>query len=155
MMSAMNYEIDNLDRSILRILQKDARTPYLEIARELDVSGGTIHVRINKMKDAGLLRGTRQQVDYRALGLDVTAMVGIRVAGAHGIREICAKLKEIPEIVEIHYTTGAFSLIAKVVTRNMGDLYELLAGKLREHEAIGSTETFLVLNTELEREPAL
>ena len=81
MMSAMNYEIDNLDRSILRILQKDARTPYLEIARELDVSGGTIHVRINKMKDAGLLRGTRQQVDYRALGLDVTAMVGIRVAG--------------------------------------------------------------------------
>ena len=151
----MNYEIDNLDRNILRILQADARTPYLEIARELDVSGGTIHVRINKMKEAGLLRGTRQQMDYRGLGFDVTAMVGIRVAGAHGIKEICDKLRDIPEIVEIHYTTGAFSLIAKVVARNMGDLYQLLAGKLREHEAIGSTETFLVLNTELEREPDL
>jgi Lrp/AsnC family transcriptional regulator for asnA, asnC and gidA len=151
----MDYQIDNLDRDILRILQRDARTPYLEIARELAVSGGTIHVRIGKMKDAGIIRGTKQQLDYRALGYDVTALVGIRVAGAHGIKDICAKLQEIPEIVEIHYTTGAFSLIAKVVARNMSDLYSLLAGRLREHQAIGSTETFLVLNTELEREPAL
>jgi Lrp/AsnC family transcriptional regulator for asnA, asnC and gidA len=151
----MNYEIDKLDQGILRILQQDARTPYLEIARELDVSGGTIHVRIGKMKEAGIILGTKQQLNYRALGFDVTALVGIRVAGAHGIKDICEKLREIPEIVEIHYTTGAFSLIAKVMARNMSDLYELLAGKLREHEAIGSTETFLVLNTEEEREPQI
>lgn len=149
----MDYEIDKLDRNILRILQADARTPYLEMARELDVSGGTIHVRIAKMKEAGVILGTKQQVNYRALGYDVTALVGIRVAGAHGIKEICEQLKEIPEIVEINYTTGAFSLFAKVMTRNMSDLYELLAGTLREYEAIASTETFLVLNTELERDP--
>ena len=151
----MNYQIDNLDRGILRILQRDARTPYLEIARELDVSGGTIHVRIGKMKDAGIILGAHQQLDYRALGFDVAALVGIRVAGAHGIKDICEKLREIPEIVEIHYTTGAFSLFAKVIARNMGDLYSLLAGRLREHEAIASTETFLILNTEEEREPQL
>jgi Lrp/AsnC family transcriptional regulator for asnA, asnC and gidA len=151
----MNYEIDKLDRDILRILQRDARIPYVEIARELHVSGGTIHVRIGKLKEAGIILGTRQQLDYRALGFDVAALVGIRVAGAHGIKDICDKLRAIPEIVEIHYTTGAFSLIAKVITRNMSDLYSLLAGKLREHEAIASTETFLILNTEEEREPML
>lgn len=151
----MNYEIDNLDRGILRILQRDARTPYLEIARELDVSGGTIHVRIGKMKEAGIILGTKQQLDYRALGYDVSALVGIRVAGAHGIKDIVEQLREVPEIVEISYTTGAFSLFAKVIARNMGELYSLLAGRLREYEAIASTETFLILNTEEEREPQL
>lgn len=151
----MDYQIDNLDRGILRILQRDARTPYLEIARELDVSGGTIHVRIGKMKDAGIILGTKQQLNYRALGYDVNALIGIRVAGAHGIKEIVEQLREVPEIVEIHYTTGAFSLFAKVIARNMGELYTLLAGRLREYEAIASTETFLILNTEEEREPQI
>jgi Lrp/AsnC family transcriptional regulator for asnA, asnC and gidA len=151
----MDYEIDNLDREILRILQQDARTPYVEIARELNVSGGTIHVRVGKMKAAGVLLGTKQMVNYRALGYEVTALVGLRVTGASGIQDVCEKLKTIPEIVEVHYTTGAFSLIAKIMARSMADLYELLAGKLREHTAIASTETFLVLNTKLQREPEL
>jgi Lrp/AsnC family transcriptional regulator for asnA, asnC and gidA len=149
----MNYDIDNLDRGILRILQKDARTPYSEIARELDVSGGTIHVRLGKMREAGIILGTKQELNYRALGYDVSAIIGIRVAGAHGIDAISEKLREIPEIVEIYYTTGGYSLVAKVMARGMEDLHQLLASTLREHEAIGSTETFVILSTELGREP--
>lgn len=151
----MEYEIDNLDRGILRILQLDARTPYVEIARELDVSGGTIHVRVGKMKEAGVLLGTKQLVNHRALGYEITALVGLRVTGKSGIQDVCDKLETIPEIVEVMYTTGAFSLVAKIMARSMGDLYELLAGKLREHEAVASTETFLVLNTELQRDPQI
>ncbi len=155
MLRGMDYEIDNLDHGILRILQEDARTPYVEIARELDVSGGTIHVRVGKMKEAGVLLGTKQIVNHRALGYEVTALVGLRVTGESGIKDVCEKLKTIPEIVEVLYTTGTFSLVAKVMARSMGDLYELLAGKLREHSSIASTETFLVLNTELQRDPQL
>lgn len=154
-LGAMDYEIDKLDRQILRRLQADARTPYVEIARELDVSGGTIHVRVGKMKEAGVLLGTKQVVNHKALGYEVTALVGLRVTGPSGIKDVCEKLQSFPEIVEVHYTTGAFSLIAKIMARSMDDLYALLAGKLREHGAIASTETFLVLNTELQREPEL
>jgi Lrp/AsnC family transcriptional regulator for asnA, asnC and gidA len=151
----MNYQLDQLDRSILSILQRDARTPYTEIARELDVSGGTIHVRMGKMREAGIILGTKQELDYRALGYDVSAIIGIRIASAHGIDDICEKLREIPEIVEIYYTTGTYSLVAKVVARGMEDLHQLLAATLREHEAIASTETFVILSTEMHREPSL
>ena len=151
----MNYELDNLDRDILRILQREARTPYAEIARELDVSGGTIHVRLGKMKTAGIILGARQEINYRALGFDVAALVGIRIASAHGIDVICDKLRAMPEIVEIHYTTGGYSLVAKVIVRQMEDLHKLLAGKLREHEEIGSTETFVILGTLEDRDPQI
>ena len=69
--------IDTLDRQILRVLTKDARTPYAEMAKNFGVSPGTIHVRVEKMRQSGLIEGTKAIIDERKLGYDVCCFIGI------------------------------------------------------------------------------
>lgn len=147
----MDYEIDDVDRAILRALQADARTPFLEIARALGVSGGTIHLRVGRMKEAGLLRGTQVALDHEKLGYGVSAFVGIILSKAGASVETQQRLQAIPEIVEVHYTTGTYGLLAKVVVRTIPDLYAFLSEKLQAIEEIQSTETFVILHTSVER----
>ena len=149
----MDYQIDNLDRQLLDLLRCDSRRPYLEIARELGVSGGTIHQRMAKLKAAGVVTGSRLTIDYKLLGYDVSALVGIRLGRAGASKEIRNHLLEIPEIVELHYTTGTYSLLVKVVARSMQNFYELLSGRLQSFDAIQSTETFVILDTAVQRDP--
>jgi Lrp/AsnC family transcriptional regulator for asnA, asnC and gidA len=108
-----------------------------------------------KLKEAGIVTGARLALDYRALGYDVSALVGIRLLRAGASGEAMDRLKALPEIVEIHYTTGTYSLLVKVVVRNMAALYAFLSGKLQAFEEIQSTETFVILETALQREPEL
>ena len=151
----MEYQIDSLDRKLLNLLREDSRRPYLEIARELGVSGGTIHQRMAKLKEAGVVTGSRLMIDYGQLGYRVSALVGIRLARANAATGIRDHLLEIPEIVELHYTTGTYSLLVKIVARGMEDLYELLSERLQAFDDIQSTETFVILNTAVQRDPAL
>jgi Lrp/AsnC family transcriptional regulator for asnA, asnC and gidA len=151
----MANDIDVLDLNILEYLQADSRRPYLEIARNLNVSGGTVHARINKMKELGIIRGSKIIIDYEKLGFSIFSFVGVKLAKAGSTNEVQAALKAIPEIVEIHYTTGSYSLLLKVVARSMADLYRLLSSSLQRIEDIQSTETFVVLNSPLVREPSL
>lgn len=151
----MKYEIDSIDKSILELLRADSRTPYLEIARELGVSGGTVHQRMAKLKEAGIVTGAKLDLDYKALGYDVSALVGIRLARAGASGGVTDQLKAMPEIVEVHYTTGTYSLLIKVVLRNMTELHAFLSGKLQSFADIQSTETFVILETSLQREPEL
>jgi Lrp/AsnC family transcriptional regulator for asnA, asnC and gidA len=151
----MSYEIDDLDREILKRLQADGRAQFLDLARELKVSGGTIHSRVAKMKAAGIIRGYKVLVDASALGFGVSAFVGIILSKAGLSAKTRERLKAIPEIVEVHYTTGTYSLLAKVVVRTIPDLYALLSQKLQAIEAIQSTETFVILDTSVDRDIAL
>lgn len=148
----MNYEIDDLDRGILRRLQADGRAHFLDLARELGVSGGTIHARVNKMKAEGIIRGTKVLVDPAALGFGVQAFVGIILSKAGLSAKTRERLKALPEIVEVHYTTGTYSLLAKVIVKTIPDLYALLSQKLQGIEAIQSTETFVILDTSVDRD---
>jgi Lrp/AsnC family transcriptional regulator for asnA, asnC and gidA len=151
----MKYQIDSLDKKILGMLRSDSRLAYLEIARELGVSGGTIHQRMAKLKEAGIVTGASLTIDYQALGFDVAALVGIRLGRAGASVEVMDQLKSMSEIVEIHYTTGTYSLLVKVVVRNMAELYAFLSGKLQAFEDIQSTESFVILETAVQREPEL
>jgi Lrp/AsnC family transcriptional regulator for asnA, asnC and gidA len=151
----MSFEIDDLDREILKRLQADGRAQFLDLARELKVSGGTIHSRVAKMKAAGIIRGYKVLVDASALGFGVSAFVGIILSKAGLSAKTRERLKAIPEIVEVHYTTGTYSLLAKVVVRTIPDLYALLSQKLQAIEAIQSTETFVILDTSVDRDIAL
>ncbi|MFH1845265.1 MAG: Lrp/AsnC ligand binding domain-containing protein [bacterium] len=151
----MEYEIDSLDRDILRLLRDDARRPFLEVARQLGVSGGTIHQRVARLKKTGVITGSRLAIDYRLLGFNVAAFVGIQLTQANASAEVQRRLLEIPEIVEIHYTTGKYSLLARVTAHSVDDLYRLLSGELQSSPDIQSTETFVILDTAVEREAAL
>ncbi|MBP7865026.1 MAG: Lrp/AsnC ligand binding domain-containing protein [Acidobacteria bacterium] len=148
----MHCEIDNLDREILRRLQADARRPFLEIARELDVAGGTIHARVNRLKAEGVIRGTRIDLDHARLGYAVSAFIGVKLVKARDCREVQSRLQAIPEVVEVHYTTGAYSLFVKVGVRSMAELHALLFDHLQAIEEIQSTETFVILDSTVDRE---
>ena len=148
----MKYELDDLDKKILRFLQIDSRKPFLEIARDLNVSGGTIHSRVNRLRQEGVVRGSKIVIDYQALGYSVSAFIGIKLAEAGTFKNIEDKLAAIPQIVEVHYTTGSYSLLAKVAAENITALYDLLSNRLQKIKEIQSTETFVILNTSLNRE---
>ena len=139
-------KLDELDKKILEKLLSDSRTSYQEIARDLIVSGGTIHVRINKMKEAGVIKGSKLVLDVGKLGLEFQAFVGINLVNARDYKTVLEKLKDFPEIVEVHYTTGGFSLFAKTLTKNSKEFHLFLIEKLQSIQEIQSTETIISLD---------
>jgi len=147
--------LDDLDYQILNVLIKDSRTPYLEIARQFHVSGGTIHVRMNKMQEMGLIKGARLILDTNKLGYDVCCFIGIFLDKAASYPDVLVKLKEIKEIVELHYTTGAYSIFIKVICKSIPSLQDLLMNRLQVISGIQSTDTFITLSQPIDRNISL
>ena len=146
-----NLEIDKLDLEILSILMQDAQTPYTEIAKRLEVSGGTIHVRMRKLIGYGLVRGSHLDVDPTLLGYDIKAFVGVFLEKGCTYNEIAEALSQIPEITEIHYITGRYSVFLKIVCRNTRDLRNVLNDKIQAIAGVSRTETFISLEETLIR----
>jgi Lrp/AsnC family transcriptional regulator for asnA, asnC and gidA len=146
-----NYQIDNLDRKILELLQKDGRMAYTDIAKKLIVSGGTIHQRINKMTEAGIIKGTQVLINYEKIGYDVTTLLGIYLKSAKDLGKVIDKLKTMKEVVEVYYTTGAYALIIKVHNKNIKDFHHFLVDKLQNIPEIQSTESFICLDEPIKR----
>lgn len=149
------FEVDELDKSILRILMKDASVPYTDIARELNVSGGTIHVRMKKMSEAGVVTGSKLTVNPSLLGFDVCAFLGIYLEKGSAYKKALEQLKEIPEIVEIYYTTGIYNMFAKIICRDTAHLRNVLNDKIQIIDGVQRTETFISLDKSIEREISL
>ncbi|CDM68348.1 transcriptional regulator, AsnC family [Clostridium bornimense] len=143
--------LDELDLQILDILIKDSRTPFLEIARKCHVSGGTIHVRMKKMEDMGIIKGTKLMIDNSKLGYDVTCFMGIYLDKAASYPNVLESLNNIKEIVELHYTTGEYSIFMKVICKNISDLQDLLLNKIQAIEGIQRTDTLISLSQPIDR----
>ena len=140
------YEIDSVDRQILGILLQDARTPFIEIARKLIVSGGTIHQRVEKMKAAGIIEGSQITLNLKNLGFDVTVFIGVHLKSSKELAGVIKKLKAMPEVLEAHYTTGNYALLLKICTRSTSDFHRFLVEKLQPIEQVQATESFLSLD---------
>ena len=150
-----NSEIDNLDIQILSILMKNATTPYTEIAKELIVSGGTIHVRMKKLEDLGIIKGANLEINPQKLGYDVCAFLGIFLEKGSQYNEAVKKLKTVNEIVELHYTTGSWSIFAKIICRDTTHLREILNEQIQSVQGIQRTETFISLEESIKRQITL
>ena len=148
----VGHEIDELDLKILKILQQDSRRPFQEIARDLEVSGGTVHVRYNKLKEIGIIKGTRIIVDMQKLGFEVCAFVGINLHNARDYSAVVQKLRDIDEIIEVHSTTGAYNFFIKVVAKNTRGLHTFLTERLQNMPEVQSTETFISLDLPVDRD---
>lgn len=142
---ADHYEIDNVDLKILEILSKNAKKPYTEVAKLANVSGGTVHVRMRKMEEMGIIQGNTLIIDYARLGFDVTAFIGIFLSKSALYDEVVDELKKIPEIINIHYTTGNYSMFAKIHCRDTRHLKDLLHDKIQRIEGIVRTDTMISL----------
>ncbi|AHG74545.1 transcriptional regulator AsnC [Mannheimia varigena] len=150
--SKVKLEIDKLDQQILRYLIKDARIPYAEMAKDFGVSAATIHVRVEKMRQAGVIQSTKIVVDERRLGYDVCCFIGIILKSAKDYDKVIAKLNEFDEVVEAYYTTGNYSIFIKVMTHTIEELHSVLAGKIQSIDEIQSTETLISLQNPILRD---
>ncbi len=146
-----NYEIDNIDLKILNILMEDAKIPYTEVAKKVFVSGGTVHVRMKKLEEMGVVQGTTLKMDYGKLGFDVTCFMGIFLEKSSLYDKVVVQLKNISEIVKIHYTTGNYNIFIKIHCRDTQHLKDVLHDKIQTVEGIERTETFISLEESLNR----
>ncbi len=146
-----NYEIDKTDLRILEILIQDAKKPFTEVAKKVFVSQGTVHVRMNKMQEAGIVEKTTLRVNYAKLGFDITAFIGIYLEKSALYDKVLEKLKQIPEVTNIHYTTGNYSMFVKIHCRDTNHLKAVLHDKMQQVEGIERTETMISLEESLDR----
>lgn len=144
--------IDAIDRKILKFLAKNARMPFLEIARECGISGAAIHQRFRKLDEAGIIRGSGINIDPATLGFSVCAIIGIRVSDPQMNTQTVENLKRIREIVECHYITGKFNLLVKLYCTDNEHLMHTIFEGILKVPGIAETETFISLNEAFTRQ---
>ncbi len=145
-------EIDELDEKILRLITKNARIPFLEVARECGVSGAAIHQRVQRLLNIGVITGSEFIVNPQKLGYNTCAYMGIYLEKANYHRKVVEEMAKIPEIIECHYTTGQYAIFIKVQTKNNKHLKTIIDDKLQEIEGIARTETFMSLEMAFKRQ---
>ncbi len=151
---AQHFQIDSLDKKILAFLSRDARTSFLEIARQCHVSGALIHQRVEKMQDAGIISGSQFCITPKGIGFHTVAFVGIQVnlMNTHTHDEVFEKISLIPEVVECHHTTGKYSLFLKIYSHNNEHLKKILVENIQSILEVTGTETFISLEEGFRRQ---
>lgn len=149
---SQNFEIDNIDVQILTHLMNDATKPYTEIAKDLIISGGTVHVRMKKLADMGIIKGSHLIIDPKKAGYDITAFLGIYLEKGSLYNDAMDQLREIDEVVELHYTTGTYSMFAKITCRDTAHLRHILNEKIQAVKGIQRTETIISLEESIKRQ---
>lgn len=147
-----NIHIDGIDKKILRALMQDARTPILEIARSVGISGAAIHQRLRKLEKAKLIAGSKFIINPKVLGFTTMAFVGIHLDKAMNNPDAVKQLLKIPEVLECHYTTGKWSILIKILCKNNEDLMHVLNRDIQTIQGVSSTETFISLQQQIDRQ---
>lgn len=148
----MGYKrVDKLDREILRMLAKDARIPFLEIARMCNVSGAAIHQRIQKLVDNGTIKGSHFIISPERIGYETCAFIGLNLKNPGSFDTVVEKLRTIPEVTECHYTTGDFDLFIKIYAINNHHLLSIIHDKLQPL-GLSRSETIISFNAAIDRQ---
>lgn len=145
-------DIDQLDEKILKLITKNARIPFLEVARECGVSGAAIHQRVQRLLNMGVVTGSEFIVNPQKLGYNTCAYMGIYLEKTKFHRQVVAAMREIPEIVECHYTTGQYAIFIKIQTKTNKHLKKLIDEELQAIDGIARTETFMSLEMDFKRQ---
>ena len=150
----MSKEIlDAIDRKILKFLVKNARMPYLEIARECGISGAAIHQRIKKLEDTGVVLGSRMIVNPKKVGLDVCAFVNLRIQDPMMTNAAIERIKHIPEVVECHFITGEYSAMVKLYCVDNEHLMRTIFDHILRIPGVTTSQTYISLNELFSNEP--
>jgi Lrp/AsnC family transcriptional regulator for asnA, asnC and gidA len=147
----IDKSLDKLDLQIIQSMMLDAEISYADLGKQLFVSGGTIHVRIKKLEELGIVRGKRLAVDMKVLGYDVIAFIGIYLEKSSLYDSVADALQKIPQIVRLNYTTGNYSMFAEIVCKDIQQLRFVLHDELQKIKGIERTETFIYLEESFSR----
>src|SRR5919107_1853921 len=143
---ASKLNLDKLDLQIIHEMMANAEISYADLGKKLFVSGGTIHVRIKKLEEAGIVKGTRLSVDLKQLGYDVIAFIGIYLEKSSLYDSVARELHKIPEIIRLNYT-----MFAEIICKDINQLRFVLHDELQKIKGIERTETFISLEESFSR----
>ena len=137
--------IDKLDLQIISEMMSNAEISYADLGKKLFVSGGTIHVRMKKLQELGVVKGTKLHVDLKMIGYDVIAFIGIYLEKSSMYDTVAKELRKIPEMVRLNYTTGSYSMFAEIICKDITQLRRILHDELQKIKGIERTETLISL----------
>tara|TARA_Y100000768_G_scaffold316049_1_gene251067 strand:- start:190 stop:660 length:471 start_codon:yes stop_codon:yes gene_type:complete len=146
--------LDGIDKIIIKHLLEDARRPIQALSKASGISGAAVHQRLKKLEKAKVISGSQIILNPKILGFKTVAFIGIYLDKAIRNEEVVKQLKIIPEVVECHYTTGNWSVFAKIVCRDNEHLMKLLNKKIQSVNGVSRTETFISLQEQLNRQVA-
>ena len=126
-----HHQLDSLDEQILKLVASNARIPFLEVARACNVSGAAIHQRVQKLTNLGILKGSEFIIDPEKVGYETCAYVGLYLKNPEQFDSVFEGLKQIPEVVECHYTTGQYDMFIKIYDKNNHHLLSIIHDKLQ------------------------
>lgn len=144
--------IDKLDRQILSIISRNARIPFKDVAEECGVSRAAVHQRVSRLVEDGVITGSGFYVNAKSLGYSTCTYIGLNLERGNMYKEVVKELIKIPEIVECHFTTGPYTMLAKVYARDNEQLMDLLNNHIQSIPGIVSTETLISLEQSIRRE---
>lgn len=146
-----NIKLDKLDKQILKLISDDARIPFLEVARACNVSGAAIHQRIQKLNNIGILKGSQFIIDPEKMGYETCAYIGLNLKNPESFDVVVEKLKDIPEVVECHYTTGNYDLFIKIYAINNHHLLNIIHDKLQPL-GLARSESIISFHSAIDRQ---
>lgn len=141
-MSKVN--LDEIDHQILDILIDNTRVPFTDISKRLLISAGTVHVRVKKMEEAGIIKGSSLNLDYEKLGYTFIAYIGIFLEKNKATQQVLNDLENIPFVTVAHITTGKFNIFCKLRAKDTKHAKDLIF-MIDEIEGISRTETMISL----------
>lgn len=147
----MKNKLDQVDYKIISILSEDAQLPYTEVAKKLIVSPGTIHSRVRKMREMGLITGASLNLDYANIGWKLTVFLGIYLSQSSLYKQVMDDLIKINEVVKIHHTTGKYDIFIKMHTRDSMHYREVYQDQILSIEGIKGVESFISVEEKLSR----
>ena len=147
----IDKSLDNLDLQIIQAMMQDAEVSYADLGKQFFVSGGTIHVRIKKLEELGIVKGKRLAVDLKVLGYDIIAFIGIYLEKSSMYDTVALALKNIPQVVRVNYTTGNYSMFVEIVCKDIQQLRFVLHDELQKIKGIERTETLISLEESFSR----
>jgi Lrp/AsnC family transcriptional regulator for asnA, asnC and gidA len=140
----IKFKLDETDHKILDFLIENTRIPYTDIAKKLNISAGTVHVRVKKMEDAKLIIGSSLRIDYKKLGYSFIAYVGIFLNKTSQTQFVLERINEIPYVTVAHVTTGKFNIFCKIRAKDTSQAKDIIY-KIDDIEGITRTETMISL----------
>jgi Lrp/AsnC family transcriptional regulator, regulator for asnA, asnC and gidA len=144
-------QIDQFDKRILSILEKDARIAYTAIATQLGISNTMVHQRIHKLQDIGILSGYKPVLDEKKLGYDWSSFTGLSLERDHNTERIIAALKDIPEVTECYYVSGSYTLYIRISARDHEHMRHILYDRIDNIPGISKTDSIMELGCAFRR----
>ncbi|PID69581.1 MAG: transcriptional regulator [Flavobacteriales bacterium] len=151
-MKQKDLHIDGIDKIILKNLMQDAKTPLLQIAKQVGISGAAIHQRLRKLENSGLLAGSKFILNTKILGYKTLAFVGIFLDKTATYKDAIKKLESIDEVIESHYTTGNYAIFVKILCKDNEHLMQVLNKQIQAIDGVSRTETFISLDQQIDRQ---